>query len=83
MNQLVLTLTNQTTMRFDALGVSVADFDEKVKALEESGLSAQDAFTEAFLQQAEEQIEKVGSAADTTMGNFMQLEAAVKTFPIH
>ena len=44
MNQLVLTLTNQTTMRFDALGVSVDGFQEKVKALEAAGLSANDAF---------------------------------------
>lgn len=78
MNQLVLTLTNQTTMRFDALGVSVDGFDEKVKNLEASGMSAQDAFTEAFLQQAEEQIEKVGSAADTTEGSFQKFEAAIK-----
>lgn len=76
MNQLVLTLTNQTTMRFDALGVSVDGFDEKVKALEKSGMSASDAFTEAFLQQAEEQIATVGSAADKTIGSFMRFEAA-------
>jgi len=76
MNQLVLTLTNQTTMRFDALGVSVDGFDEKVKALEASGLSASEAFNEAFLQQAEEQIQRVGSAADESIGDFMRLEAA-------
>lgn len=78
MNQLVLTLTNQTTMRFDALGVSVAGFDEKVKALEASGMSAQDAFSEAFLQQAEEQILKVGSVADSAVGSFALLEAGIK-----
>lgn len=79
MNQLVLTLTNQTTMRFDALGVSVDGFDEKVKALTESGMDANEAFTEAFLQQAEEQIEKVGHAADSTKGAFDRLAAGVKT----
>jgi hypothetical protein len=78
MNQLVLTLTNQTTMRFDALGVSVDGFDAKVKALEASGLSANEAFTEAFLQQAEEQILKVGSASDYTIGDVNRLEASVK-----
>jgi len=76
MNQLVLTLTNQTTMRFDALGVSVDGFDEKVKALEKSGMSASEAFTEAFLQQAEEQIATVGSAADKSIGSFKRFEAA-------
>ena len=78
MNQLVLTLTNKTTMRFDTLGVSVAGFDEKVKALEASGLSADKAFSEAFLQQAEEQIAKVGSASDYAIGDVKRFEAAIK-----
>lgn len=76
MNQLVLTLTNKTTMRFDALGVSVDGFNEKVKALEAAGLSADNAFKEAFLQQAEAQILKVGSAADSSIGAFQRMEAA-------
>ena len=78
MNQLVLTLTNQTTMRFDQLGVAVEGFDEKVKALEATGLSAQEAFTEAFLQQAEEQIQRVGDIADTSAGKIMTMESAFK-----
>jgi len=78
MNQLVLTLTNQTTMRFDQLGVAVEGFDEKVKALEDSGLSAQEAFTEAFLQQAEEQIQRVGNISETSAGKIMQMESAFK-----
>ena len=78
MNQLVLTLTNQTTMRFDQLGVAVEGFDEKVKALEATGLSAQEAFSEAFLQQAEEQIERVGDIADTSAGKIMTMESAFK-----
>jgi len=58
--------------------VSVDGFKEKVKALEDAGLSANDAFKEAFLQQAEEQVRKVGNAADSSIGGFMRLEAAVK-----
>lgn len=76
MNQLVLTLTNQTTMRFDALGVAVDGFDEKVAALKATGMDTNEAFTEAFLQQAEEQIAKVGSVTDESIGSFMRLEAA-------
>jgi len=76
MNQLVLTLTNQTTMRFDQLGVSVDGFKEKVKALEDQGMDTNAAFKEAFLQQAEAQIVKVGDAADTTLGAFNRLEAS-------
>lgn len=76
MNQLVLTMANQTTMRFDQLGVSVVGFDEKVKALKDTGMNANDAFNEAFLQQAEEQLARVGNAADTDVGAFMRLEAS-------
>jgi hypothetical protein len=74
MNQLTLTLTNQTTHRFDALGVSVDGFKERVDELKKSGMNANDAFNEAFLRQAEEQIEKVGDVADSSMSSFMKLE---------
>lgn len=76
MNQLVLALTNQTTARFDQLGVSVDGFEEKVKALEDAGMSANDAFKEAFLQQAEGQIAKVGSIAETSAGKLKMMESA-------
>jgi len=78
MNQLALTLANQTTMRFDQLGVSVVGFQEKVDALVKSGMSANAAFQEAFLRQAEEQIQKVGNAADSSLGGLMQMESAFK-----
>lgn len=74
MNQLVLTLTNQTTMRFDSLGVAVDGFDERLEALEKQGYSTNEAFSEAFLQQAEAQILKVGDAADTAAGKLERLE---------
>ena len=77
-NQLVLTLTNQTTMRFDALGVSVDGFDDKVKKLKDSGMDASDAFKEAFLQQAEEQVKLLGNSADSTAGDFARLEVQAK-----
>jgi len=78
MNQLVLTLSNMTTMRFDALGVSVDGFKQRVNALKASGLDAAEAFREAFLQQAEAQLERVGSVADTTLGAFRRLESQIK-----
>lgn len=78
MNQLVLTLTNQTTMRFDALGVSVDGFDERVEKLKATGMSASDAFNEAFLQQAEEQIDTIGEKSESTAASFARLEAATQ-----
>jgi hypothetical protein len=74
MNQLVLTLTNKTTMRFDALGVSVAGFDERLEELSKT-MSDEKAFTMAFLEQAEKQVEKVGDVADTSAGQIKMLQA--------
>lgn len=78
LNELVLTLSNKTTMRFDALGVSVEGFTAKVAALEAAGLSADEAFKQAFLQQAELQIALVGDVADTSAGQIKGLENAWK-----
>ena len=78
MNQLVLTLAGQTTMRFDQLGVAVEGFDERLQALKATGMDTNAAFKEAFLQQAEAQIGKVGNAADSAAGSFMKLEASIK-----
>lgn len=80
MNQLTLTLANKTTMRFDQLGIAVEGFDDKLKELTDSGMSADDAFKEAFLQQAEAQIDKVGNAADSAIGDFKRFEASFKNW---
>lgn len=80
MNQLVLTLTNMTTMRFDAIGVRVDGFKERLADLEAQGYNTNDAFKEAFLQQAEEQLLRVGEAADSQLGTFMRLEAGIKDY---
>jgi len=77
-NELVLTLTNRTLRRFDQLGVATDGFKERLKGLEDQGLDTEAAFTEAFLQQAEAQLEKVGGLADQNIGSFMKLEASVK-----
>jgi hypothetical protein len=43
-NQLTLTLTNMTTMRFDALGVRVDGFKERLQDLKDQGLDTDSAF---------------------------------------
>ena len=80
MNQLVLALTNQTTARFDQLGISVDGFDEKVDRLKLTGLSTSDAFKEAFMLQAEQALGLQGSMADMTIGDFMRMESSFKNF---
>lgn len=76
MTQLVNTLTEQTTTQFDALGISIDGFDAKVRKLERAGYDLDQAFNLAFVEQAEEQIERVGSRADTTAGKIEQIENA-------
>lgn len=76
MNQLTLTLSNQTTRRFDSLGVAVDGFDDKLQGLKDSGMDVNDAFTEAFLQQAEAQVDKVGDAAESAVGSYKRWTAA-------
>lgn len=80
MNQLALTLANQTTMRFDQLGVSIDGFDEKLSKLKATGMDTNQAFKEAFLLQAEEQIAKVGHVADTAAGSFEKLHSSFSDF---
>jgi len=80
MNQLALTLANQTTMRFDQLGVSIDGFDEKLAKLKATGMDTNQAFKEAFLLQAEEQIAKVGHVADSAAGSFERLHSSFSDF---
>lgn len=78
MNALTLTLTNQTTARFDTLGVAVDGFQQKVDDLTAAGMDADAAFSEAFLRQAEDQVKKVGSAADSAIAPFEQVKVALE-----
>lgn len=79
MDQLVLTLTNKTIRRFDSLGVSVDGFKERWAVLKKT-MSDEDAFTMAFLEQAERQLAITGEAADTTAGTYMHLESSWANF---
>jgi hypothetical protein len=74
MGQLTLALANQSVKRFDQLGVSLVGFKDKLEDLKGT-MSDEDAFTMAFLQQAEEQIERVGGVAGTTAGDIRRLRA--------
>lgn len=74
--ELVLALSNQTTRRFDQLGVSVFGFQERLDRLKGT-MSDEDAFTMAFLEQAEAQIERVGGKAGTSAGDIQAFESSI------
>lgn len=76
--ELSLALVNQTTRRFDQLNVSAVGFEERLKAIEEQGLDTQAAFTEAFLQQAEAQIERVGGKSESTAGDIARFNSSME-----
>lgn len=78
MNQLVLTLTNRTTMRFDALGIAVDGFQDKVDNLELGGLGEEEAFKTAFIEQANDAIDRMGSISETSAGKVMEFENSWK-----
>lgn len=75
MRQVVLTFANLSTMRLDALGLSVTDVETKAKELKESGMSAADAFKEAVILAGEARLD-VGGVSEQEKA-FKQLETAI------
>lgn len=75
MNQVTLTLANQSTMRLDALGLSVSDVEGRVDALKDSGLAADEAFKFAIIEAGEEKLRLLGDAAETAAGKLAILES--------
>jgi len=71
--QLVLTLANNSTMRLDALGLSMEDVKNRAKALEAQGYSTDKAFDMAVIEAGKAKLEMLGSAADTGAGAMQRL----------
>lgn len=80
MNQVTLTLANQSTMRLDALGLSVNDVTGRVDALKAAGMAADEAFKFAIIEAGEEKLRLLGDVAETTAGKLQILEANAKNF---
>lgn len=75
MTQVIMTFANNSTMRLDALGLSVEDVTNRAKALEAQGHSMDEAFDLAVIEAGKAKLELLGSAADTSAGSFERLEA--------
>jgi hypothetical protein len=78
MQQVILTFANLSTMRLDALGLSVDEVKQKQKELMEQGMSAAAAFKEAVIQAGEARLD-VGGVSEAEQA-FKQAEAAVTNF---
>jgi hypothetical protein len=74
MQQVIMTFANNSTMRLDALGLSVEGVTEKAKELEANGFQG-DAFDEAVLISLEEKMTLLGDASATTAGHMAILKA--------
>jgi hypothetical protein len=78
MRQVVLTFANLSTMRLDALGLSVDEVKQKQKELMDQGMSTAAAFKEAVIQAGEARLD-VGGVSESEQA-FKQAEAAVTNF---
>jgi hypothetical protein len=76
MQQVILTFANNSTMRLDALGLSVEGVTAKAKELERNGFVG-DAFDEAVLISLEEKTKLLGSTAGTSAGEIDKLQTAL------
>lgn len=70
MSQVILTFANDSTMRLDALGLSVEDVTARTKKYTDAGIEASKAFDMAVLDALEGRLELVGDATDSTAGTF-------------
>jgi hypothetical protein len=73
MQQVILTMANNSKMRLDALGLSVEDVTERAKKLQDAGMSMDQAFDMAVIEAGEAKIKLLGSAANTTAGQMKTL----------
>jgi hypothetical protein len=78
MNQVILTFANLSTMRLDALGLSVEEVKTKAAELEKQGMSATEAFKEAVILAGESRL-NVGGVSETEKA-FKQAEVAITNY---
>ena len=78
MQQVILTFANLSTMRLDALGLSVDEVKQKQKELMDQGMSTAAAYKEAVIQAGEARLE-VGGVSEAEQA-FKQAETAVTNY---
>ena len=78
LNQLSLVITNQSTMRLDQLGLSIAAVVPRFNELKDAGMEAQDAMAMAVVEAGEAKQALEGHLADSMKGVWAQLDATKK-----
>ena len=77
MNQLTMTMLNDSTMRLDQLGLSATRVKEIQDDLKANGFVG-DAFDEAVIIALEERVTLLGDASETTAGDVKKIEASIQ-----
>lgn len=75
-SQVILTFANNSTMRLDALGLSIADVEARTQKFVAAGHDLDTAFDLAVLEAGEAKIDLVGSTVGTTTQKIARMEAA-------
>ena len=76
MQQVVMTMANNSKMRLDQLGLSVEDVTRRTAALRETGMSLDAAFDLAVIEAGEAKVELLGDVSGTTAGKIDILKSA-------
>ena len=80
MDHLTQTITNETTMRLDSLGLSLESVKGRYEALKAAGIDGQQAMTQALIEAGEAMVNLQGHIGDTTLGAFQKMEASQANF---
>lgn len=76
MQQLTLTLANDSKARLDSLGISLEDVNAIMQRLQREGFSG-DAFDAAVIEALEQRVLLLGDASETTAGDVARLRADI------
>lgn len=73
MQQLTMTLANQSTARLDSLGLSMTEVTGRAEELRAAGVAADEAFKLAVIEAGEDKLKLLGETADESAGQIEQL----------
>ena len=76
MDQLTLTITNESTKRLDSLGLSVESVVGRYEQLKNQGVDGQRAMMLAVVEAGEAMIDMQGHVGDSALGAYAKMEAA-------
>jgi hypothetical protein len=84
MEEFALMMANQSIPRLDTFGISAGIVRERINELMEAteGMTREEAFTIAVMEQGEEAMKKVGDVSDTTAVKIAGVEAKWKDFKL-